>query len=100
MGLQMKQSSKNLRRANDISDEELWKEIEGAFSEPLLPSNPSLAADLKVIRPPATADDLARVLATWGNALPATYLDFLRESNGAEGCVNDYEGDYLTLWGS
>ena len=56
--------------------------------------------EIKAIRPPATDEDIARLLAVWGDALPVSYLDFLRESDGAAGCVNDYDGDYLTLWGS
>jgi hypothetical protein len=92
--------SKNLRRRASVSDEAMWREVVEAFSEPLLPSQPSLAADLKVIRPPAAGKDIARLLAAWGDALPPSYLNFLRESDGAAGCVNDYEGDFLTLWGS
>jgi hypothetical protein len=94
----MERPSKNLRPPTGVSDEELEQEIQEAFSEPLLPSRPSLAAGLKVVRPPATTEDLTRVLAAWGNALPASYLDFLRESDGGEACGSDDEGDYLTLW--
>jgi hypothetical protein len=100
MGRQMEHSSKNLRWREGVSQDEMWQEIEEAFSEPLFPSQPSLAADFKDIRPPATDEDIARLQAVWGDTLPVSYLDFLRESDGAAGCVNDYDGDYLTLWGS
>jgi hypothetical protein len=76
----------------------MWQEIEEAFAEPVLPDQPSRAAEFKVIGPPASEDHLTRMLAVCGGALPASYLAFLRESDGAEGGTND--GGDLTLWGS
>jgi hypothetical protein len=96
----MKRSSKNLRAVDVVSDAELQEELQQAFEEPLLPDEWPLAAVLKVIRPPASGEAIARLRAEWDVALPASYLEFLRQSDGAAGCLSDEEGDYLTLWGS
>jgi hypothetical protein len=96
----MKQPAKQFRRMVAISDEEMWEEIRQAFPEDGVPSQPSLAADFKVIGPAATADEIERRLGSCGGLLPASYLDFLRCSNGAAGCISDQDGSYLTLWGS
>jgi hypothetical protein len=93
----------SMKRLVGVSEEELQQEIEGMFevalSVPLLPSHLSLAANFKFIRLPATNEDIARLPDAWRITLPASYLDFLRESDGAAGCASDHEGDYLTLWG-
>jgi hypothetical protein len=96
----MKRSSKNPRGLAAISDEEMWEEIRQAFAKPLLPEQPSLAMDFKVVGPPASAADIESLLGSCGGILPLPYLDFLRCSDGAAGCVSDDDGSYLTLWSS
>ncbi len=51
----------------------------------------------RVVQPPATPAELAGLVAAF-SALPASYLGLLAECNGAEWCVNDREGDCLSLW--
>lgn len=51
----------------------------------------------RVLKPPATADEIVALTATCG-ALPVAYLHFLAQSNGAEWCINDQVGDCLGLW--
>ena len=47
------------------------------------------------LNPPATEELLAAIQSKAGVALPADYLDFMREANGAEGFVGE---SYLQLW--
>jgi hypothetical protein len=91
---------RNMRNLVSVSDEEMWAEVRQAFAEPLLPEHPSLAADFKLVGPPAPASDLELLQSTCGGALPPAYLDFLRSSDGAAGCISDSDRDYLTLWPS
>jgi hypothetical protein len=59
----------------------------------------SLKSLFHVLEKPASPAALEALQATCGN-LPASYLAFLAESNGAEWCVHDQGGDCLSLWPS
>ncbi len=52
----------------------------------------------RVLQPPASQDDVSQLLDACGGVLPSTYLNFLVQSNGAECCVHDQDGDCLALW--
>ncbi len=45
--------------------------------------------------PPAASDVVERLSSKLNAALPADYLDFLRQHNGGEGFIND---DYIIFW--
>jgi hypothetical protein len=51
----------------------------------------------RVLQSPASAPALAELESECG-ALPRSYLAFLSESDGAESCVHDRDGDCLALW--
>lgn len=79
-----------------VSDDEISQVFDEACSKPLV-SDHSLTSYLKEVRPPASDLDVEKLLAACG-PLPASYLEFVRQSDGASGCVNDFDGDFLTLW--
>jgi hypothetical protein len=94
----MEQKAPRPDKIAPVSEDELWGEIQQAFADPLLPQKPSLAADFKVVVPPASASAIERLVAACGGALPQSYLSFLHRSDGAAECLSDNEGDILTLW--
>lgn len=52
----------------------------------------------QVVQAPAS-EEAKRALQEWvGRLLPSSYVDFLRETNGAELGVHDGGGDCLCLW--
>ena len=59
----------------------------------------SVEGVFRVLQPPATRDEIAALQSACG-VLPASYLDFLAETNGSERGVHDADGDCLTLWAS
>jgi hypothetical protein len=96
----MKRFPKNRPQVASVTDREFQEEILHVFAEPLTPFVTTLTAVFKVTRPPASSADIAPLLSAWGQTLPAAYLNFLRESDGAAGGWGDSEQDFLTLWGS
>ena len=94
----MDQKAPRLDKIPSVSEDELREEIEQAFPASLIFQKPSLAADFKVVVPPAATSDIEMLVVACGGVLPQSYLSFLRRSDGAAECLNDYDGDHLTLW--
>ncbi len=81
-----------------VSEDEFREESEQAFPDSRFFQKPSLATDFKIVVPPASASDIEILVAACVGALPQSYIDFMRCSDGAAECHNGYEGDILTLW--
>jgi hypothetical protein len=96
----MRRTTTNHRNLPPISDEEMCREVQQAFSQPQMPGRASLAIQFKVMAPPASSSNIELLLTSCGGALPLSYLNFLKHSDGAAQCISDYDGDYLTLWAS
>ncbi len=80
-----------------VTDADIDRELEAegwpAFDEPTPP-----AGIFKTTKSPASEGELAGLVAGSGGLLPASYLAFLRQSNGAEDCAGDEGGECLALW--
>jgi hypothetical protein len=74
-------------------DHELRTDVWPEFKIPL-----PLASVFKIVQRPAPRRDIGALLAAFGGSLPASYLDFLTESNGAEYRASDEGGECLALW--
>jgi hypothetical protein len=57
----MPRKSKRLNEIPGVPDQDLEEEILRAWTKPLLPQRPSLAADFKVVGPPAAVTDPGRL---------------------------------------